>query len=80
MGTRETLGLVDKIVILALKNLLFTLVVPGSVGVYLPLILARTRTSASGLGFALAILLFGVAAVSVRQITLAYCTQCRPLP
>jgi protein-S-isoprenylcysteine O-methyltransferase Ste14 len=47
-------------VILALKNLLFTLVVPGTVGVYFPLILARTRTSASGLGFTLAILLFAI--------------------
>jgi protein-S-isoprenylcysteine O-methyltransferase Ste14 len=47
-------------VILALKNLLFTLVVPGTVGVYLPVILARTRTSASGLDFALAILLFAI--------------------
>ena len=48
------------IVILALKNLLFTLAVPGTVGVYLPLILARTRTSASGLGFAFAVLLFAI--------------------
>jgi protein-S-isoprenylcysteine O-methyltransferase Ste14 len=55
-----TLGLLDRIVILALKNLLFTLVVPGTLGVYLPLILARTRTPASGLGFALAILLFAI--------------------
>src|SRR6516225_10065070 len=48
------------IMILALKNLLFTLVVPGTVGVYLPLILARSRTPASGLGFKLAILLFTI--------------------
>jgi protein-S-isoprenylcysteine O-methyltransferase Ste14 len=60
MGTWGTLGLLDRIVILALKNLLFTLVVPGTVGVYLPLILARRRTSAFGLGFALAILLFAI--------------------
>jgi len=51
---------VDRNIILALKNLLFTLVVPGTVGVYLPLILVRTRTSASGLGFALAILFFTI--------------------
>jgi len=42
---------VDRNIILALKNLLFTLVVPGTVGVYLPLILVRTRTSAFGPGF-----------------------------
>ena len=46
--------------ILALKNLLFTLVVPGTVGVYLPLILARSRTPASGLDFKLAIMLFTI--------------------
>src|SRR5262249_50853379 len=45
---------------LALKNLAFTLVVPGTVGVYLPLILARSGTPVFGLGFALAILLFTV--------------------
>jgi protein-S-isoprenylcysteine O-methyltransferase Ste14 len=44
--------------LLTLKNLLFTLVVPGTVGVYVPLILSRGRTAASGLVFALAILLF----------------------
>ena len=46
--------------ILALKNLLFTLVVPGTVGVYLPLILARSRTPTSGLDFKLAIMLFTI--------------------
>ena len=46
--------------ILALKNLVFTLVVPGTIGVYLPLILARSKTPAFGLGFVLAILLFAV--------------------
>jgi protein-S-isoprenylcysteine O-methyltransferase Ste14 len=48
------------IMILALKNLLVKLVVPGTVGVYLPLILAGSRTPASGLGFKLAILLFTI--------------------
>jgi protein-S-isoprenylcysteine O-methyltransferase Ste14 len=40
--------------ILALKNILFTLVVPGTVGVYMPLILSRGRSAATGffLGFA----------------------------
>jgi protein-S-isoprenylcysteine O-methyltransferase Ste14 len=34
--------------ILLLKNLLFTLVVPGTVGVYVPLFLARDRPVATG--------------------------------
>ena len=46
--------------ILALKNLLFTVVVPGTVGVYLPLILSRSRTAATGLAFALAIVLYAI--------------------
>jgi protein-S-isoprenylcysteine O-methyltransferase Ste14 len=46
------------IVILALKNLLFTLVVPGAVGVYVALILSRSRTATTGLVFTLALLLF----------------------
>jgi protein-S-isoprenylcysteine O-methyltransferase Ste14 len=45
-------------VILALKNLLFTLVVPGAVGVYVALILSRSRTATTGLVFTLALLLF----------------------
>ena len=44
--------------ILALKNLLFTLVVPGAVGVYVALILSRSRTATTGLVFTLALLLF----------------------
>jgi protein-S-isoprenylcysteine O-methyltransferase Ste14 len=46
---------------LLLKNLLFTLLVPGSVGVYLPLLLAGDRASAVGLtrSFAIAVLAFG---------------------
>ena len=46
--------------IIALKNLLFTLVAPAMVGIYLPLILARNRTLVSALGFALAILLVAI--------------------
>jgi len=48
------------IVILALKNLLFTLVVPGAVGVYVPLILSKSRTATTGLVFTLALLLFTI--------------------
>lgn len=46
--------------VLTLKNLVFTLVVPGTVGVYLPLMLSRSRTGATGSVFALALLLFAI--------------------
>jgi protein-S-isoprenylcysteine O-methyltransferase Ste14 len=47
--------------VLFLKNLLFTLVVPGTVAVYVPLLIARGRVPASGPLFAvaLALLVFG---------------------
>ncbi len=49
--------------VLFLKNLVFTLVVPGSVAVYLPLLIVRQRTPAGGvrLGAALAFLAAGAA-------------------
>ena len=48
---------------LLLKNLLFTVLVPGTVAVYLPLQIAQTRSPASGLtlAFALAVLALGAA-------------------
>lgn len=47
--------------VLLLKNLLFTLVVPGTVAVYVPLLIAGDRSPASGagLGVALAVLAAG---------------------
>jgi protein-S-isoprenylcysteine O-methyltransferase Ste14 len=45
---------------LLLKNLLFTVVVPGTVAVYLPLFIARHRSPASGPAFAIALLLLAV--------------------
>ncbi|MGH7832606.1 MAG: methyltransferase family protein [Candidatus Binatia bacterium] len=42
---------------LLLKNLLFTLLVPGTIGAYVPLLLARDRPPASGLMFLLALVL-----------------------
>ncbi|MCG8456937.1 MAG: isoprenylcysteine carboxylmethyltransferase family protein [Holophagales bacterium] len=45
--------------LLLLKNLLFTLVVPGTVGVYLPLWIAGDRGPTSGTLLVLAIVLFG---------------------
>jgi protein-S-isoprenylcysteine O-methyltransferase Ste14 len=47
---------------LFLKNLLFTLIVPGSVGVYVPLFLAQGRAAASGPMLALAAILIGIGA------------------
>src|SRR5882757_1282649 len=44
--------------ILALKNILFTLVVPGTVGVYLSLILARGRNAATDFFLGLAVTFF----------------------
>ena len=43
--------------ILLLKNLLFTLVVPGTVAVYVPLLIVRNRSPASGPWFAVALAL-----------------------
>lgn len=48
---------------LLLKNLLFTLVVPGTIGVYVPLLLARGRPPASGLVFLLALALLAIGGV-----------------
>ena len=48
--------------ILTLKNVVFTLVVPGTVGVYLPLMLSRNRTAATGSVFTVALLLFTIGA------------------
>jgi len=42
---------------LFVKNLVFTFAVPGTVGVYAPLLLARGRVPRSGLGFVLALTL-----------------------
>jgi protein-S-isoprenylcysteine O-methyltransferase Ste14 len=47
-------------VTLLLKNLLFTFVVPGTVAVYVPLLLARDATAAPGPTRGLAVLLFAL--------------------
>lgn len=47
---------------LLLKNLLFTLLVPGTVAVYLPLQIARDRPPASGFLLALALVVLGLGA------------------
>ena len=46
--------------VLLLKNLLFTIALPGTVVVYVPLLLTRDRAPASGACLALAIALFAV--------------------
>jgi protein-S-isoprenylcysteine O-methyltransferase Ste14 len=46
--------------ILVLKNILFTLVVPGTVGVYLPLILSRGRIAATDFFLGLAIVFLAI--------------------
>lgn len=48
--------------VLLLKNLLFTLVAPGTVGVYLPLLLGGEREAASGMRLALAVCLLAAGA------------------
>jgi len=49
--------------VLLLKNLVFTLLVPGTAAVYVPLLLARGRVAVSGITFWLAIALLLIAAV-----------------
>ena len=46
--------------ILILKNRLFALVVPGTVGVYVPLLLAQGRPAASGSVFIIALALLAI--------------------
>lgn len=48
---------------LILKNLLFTLIVPGTIGVYVPLLLARNRPPESGLVLFLALALLATGGV-----------------
>jgi protein-S-isoprenylcysteine O-methyltransferase Ste14 len=49
---------------LALKNVLFTLVVPGTIAVYVPWLLVAGRPIASGIALALAIALFSLGAAT----------------
>jgi len=48
---------------LLLKNLLFTLVMPGTIGVYVPLLLSQGRPPASGPVFLLALALLAIGGV-----------------
>jgi protein-S-isoprenylcysteine O-methyltransferase Ste14 len=49
-------------VTLLLKNLVFTIVAPGTVGVLVPLLLAGDRSSARGAGLTIALMLFALGA------------------
>ncbi len=46
--------------VLLIKNLLFTLVVPGTVAVLVPRLIAGDDSPASGMAFAIALVLFGL--------------------
>ena len=48
--------------VLLLKNLLFTVLVPGTVAVYIPLLIAQTLAPASGLTLALALAVLALGA------------------
>ena len=67
---------------LALKNVLFTLVVPGTVGVYLPLILARGQSANLGLTLPFSLGFFAVATAIYLWSVWNFATRGRgtPLP
>lgn len=48
--------------VLLLKNLLFTIVVPGTVAVYVPLLVLRNRPPASGIESGIAVVALAVGA------------------
>ena len=67
---------------LLFKNLLFTLVMPGTVAVYVPLLIARNRTAASGARFFAALGMFALGGVLYFGCVWNFATQGRgtPLP
>ena len=67
---------------LLLKNILFTLIVPGTVGVYFPLLLTRGLPPKPGLALLTALLLFAIASSSYLWAASIFATQGRgtPLP
>lgn len=65
---------------LALKNLLFTLVVPGTVGVYVPVILSRNRSAASGPFFEIAVVLLAIGGSIYSWCVFDFATSGRGTP
>ena len=65
---------------LFLKNLLFTLVVPGTVGVYLPLFLERGHAPTVDPGFAVALALFAAGAAIYAWTVSDFATSGRGTP
>ena len=66
--------------ILLLKNLLFTLVVPGTVAVYVPLLIAQGRSPASGVVFPLAVVLVSLGASAYAWSVWEFATFGRGTP
>ena len=65
---------------LVLKNALFTLIVPGTVGVYLPLVLTRGRSPALGAAFLASLVLFALAIYLWSVWNFASRGRATPLP
>ena len=65
---------------LLLKNLLFTFAVPGTVAVYVPLLMARNRSAATGAALVLAIALFAAGGAIYAWCVLDFATFGRGTP
>jgi protein-S-isoprenylcysteine O-methyltransferase Ste14 len=67
---------------LLLKNALFTLLIPGTVGVYVPLILARGHSAILGLTLLVSLAFFGIASAIYVWSVWDFATRGRgtPLP
>ena len=66
--------------VLLLKNLLFTLVVPGTVAVFVPLLIAQNRSPASGPTFAFALALFAAGGAIYARCVWDFATFGRGTP
>ncbi len=65
---------------LLLKNLLFTLLVPGTVAVYVPLLMARNRSPAAGAALVIAIALLTVGGAIYAWCVVDFATFGRGTP
>ncbi len=66
--------------VLLLKNLLFTLLVPGTVALYVPALLVRGREPAAGAAPVVAVLLFAVGAATYTWCVWDFATAGRGTP